>query len=110
MSKIFYDHLIVLEEIKIHIDKVTKSPEEKEELWQLVDEIIHHRILTSILGKLPEEHHQDFLNKFYKSPHDESLISYLNEKINEDVEIFIKNEADLLSNELLQLMGGKKKK
>jgi hypothetical protein len=110
MSKIFYDHLIVLEEVRFHIDKVAKTSEEKEELWKLVDEIIHHRVLTAILEKLPEKHHNDFLKKFYAAPHDESLIAYLNEKINEDFESFIKGEVKTLSNELLQLVGGKAKK
>jgi len=110
MSKIFYDHLIILEDIKIQVDKVSTSREEKEELWQLVDKMVHHRILTTILEKLPEVHHNEFLEKFYGAPHDENLITYLNEKLNGDVEILIKTEVEVLSGELLQLMDKKKKK
>ena len=110
MSKIFYDHLIVLEEVKIRIDGVAKTPEEKEELWKLVDEIIHHRVMSVIFEKLPEKHHKHFLKRFYASPHDEELISYLNEKIEDDIENFISQEINLLSDELLQLVGEENKK
>ena len=68
MSKIFYDHLIILEEIKVYISRVSSSQEEKEELWNLVDEIVHHRIFSMVLDKLPKEHHDNFMNKFYKAP------------------------------------------
>jgi hypothetical protein len=110
MSKIFYDHLIILEEVEVYIDRVAKTSEEKEELWRLIDEIIHHRVLTSILEKLPEEHHNHFLKKFFTKPFDDNLIPYLNEKINEDVEAFITSEIDSLSDELLQLVESKGKK
>ena len=109
MSKIFYDHLIVLEEVNIQIDEVAKTSEEKEELWKLVDEIIHHRVMSAILEKLPEKHHKIFLKTFYASPYDEQLISYLNEKIDDDIEKFIGREIKSLSDELLQLVGGKTK-
>ena len=110
MSKIFYDHLIVLEEVNIQIDEVAKTSEEKEELWKLVDEIIHHRVMSAILEKLPEKHHKNFLKTFYASPYDEKLISYLNEKIDDDIEKFIGREIKSLSDELLQLVGGKTEK
>src|SRR4030042_929061 len=63
MSKIFYDHLIVLEEVNIQIDEVAKTSEEKEELWKLVDEIIHHRVMSAILERFPEKHKKILLRK-----------------------------------------------
>jgi hypothetical protein len=110
MSRIFYDHLIILEEVEFHINKVAKTPVEKEELWGLVDEIVHHRVLAAILAKLPEENHSDFLNRFHSAPFDDNLMSYLNEKINEDVEVFISSEVESLSGELLRLLEDTKKK
>jgi len=41
MSKLFFDHLIILEDLETEIKEVAESPEEKEELWQLIDEILH---------------------------------------------------------------------
>jgi hypothetical protein len=76
MSRIFYDHLISFEEISIKIDSITSSKEEKEELWQLIDEMVHHRIVDLVLSKLPESHHHEFLEKLYNAPHSEELITY----------------------------------
>lgn len=102
MSKIFYDHLIILEEVELVIKKTVSSKEEKEELWRLVDEIIHHRVFDRILGLLPKIHHEEFLGKFHAKPHDLELISYLKEKSGKDVEVIIKTEIMALSSEILK--------
>lgn len=106
MSSIFYDHLIVFEEIDIVIKKTTQTKEEQEELWNLVDEIIHHRVVARILDHLPQEHHEEFLDKFHKRPHDEGLITYLNEKTQNDIESEIKSEIDTLKKEILKEING----
>lgn len=102
MSKIFYDRLISLEEVEIHISKVAKSSEEKEELWDLVDSIVHHKVIGAILGKLPQTSHQEFLDKFHKAPYDETLFDYLKEKIGPDVEELIRAEIGDLAYEILK--------
>jgi hypothetical protein len=107
MSKIFYDRLIVLEEIEAEVKKIAKTREEKEELWQEVDELVHHRVLGCILDKLPEKNHQEFLEKFHKAPYDEGLIPFLAERIGQDIEDFLKLEMGKLKTELLQLIKGK---
>ncbi|MGB6882108.1 MAG: hypothetical protein WBD86_02315, partial [Microgenomates group bacterium] len=65
MSKIFYDHLIVFEEVDRYIKDTVETHEERDELWQIVDEIVHHRVLGCVLDKLPKEHHEEFLGKFH---------------------------------------------
>lgn len=102
MSKIFYDHLIVLEEVDRQIKDNVETSEEKEELWQVVDEIIHHRVLGCVLDHLPGEYHEEFLGKFHEAPHDESLLDYLNEKIKENIEELIKQEIGGLASEILK--------
>ncbi len=102
MSKLFFDHLIVLEEVNVFINKTAQNQEEKEELWGLVDEIIHHKVFDVILGKLPRKHHEEFLEKFHASPHDESLIDYLKEKIGQNIEELIKQEIGSLGEEILK--------
>ncbi len=102
MSKIYYDHLIVLDEVEAEIKKAAKSPEEKEELWKVVDEMVHHRVMGVVLDKLPRELHEEFLDKFHKGPHDENLLTYLQEKIGENVEELIRREIGNLAYELLQ--------
>lgn len=102
MSKLFYDHLIILEELEHHIKSATQSVEEKEELWNIVDEIIHHRVLGCILEKLPDEHHPEFLDKFHETPYDEALLEYLSERINEDLGDVIGQEIEMLEKEILE--------
>ncbi len=101
MSKLFFDHLVSLEEVEKEIKKVSASKEEKEELWQLVDEIMHHKVMGCILDKLPRDNHEEFLEMFHKHPHDEGLIDYLKEKIGENVEELIKEEIGTLAFEIL---------
>jgi hypothetical protein len=107
MSKIFYDRLIVFEEVEAEIKKVAKTPEEKEELWKEVDEIIHHKLMGCVLEKLPRNYHHEFLEKFEKAPQDEGLFKFLTEKVGEDIENFLKIETEKLKTELLQLIKGK---
>ncbi len=107
MSKLFFDQLIVLDDIEGEIKKVAKTPEEREELWVLVDEMIHHRVLGCILDKLPRKSHEEFLTKFHAAPYDEGLMGYLEEKIGENVEELIKGEIGGLAFELLEELRGK---
>lgn len=100
MSKIFYDQIVDLEAVEKKIKKIARTAEEREELYQLVDEILHHKVLGCILDKLPKENHEEFLTKFSEKPHDEGLWHYLAEKIREDVEAFIKYEVHKLVVEL----------
>jgi len=101
MSKIFYDHLIILEEVEAEIKDMAETSEEREELWQLVDEIIHHRVLGCIFGCLPEEHHHHFLTLFHKTPYDCELIHFVNELTEMDIEDVISGELNELQKELL---------
>ena len=81
MSKIFYDQIIVLEEVEKEINSTTQTHEERQDLWQIVDEIVHHKVMDCILDKLPGEHHEEFLDKFQSAPHNHSHFDYLKEKI-----------------------------
>lgn len=102
MSKLFFDQLVVLDDLDGEIKKVAKSKEEKEELWQLVDEMVHHRVLGCVLDALPRRHHDEFLERFHKAPHDESLMDYLREKVGENIDELIRQEIGGLAFELLE--------
>jgi len=102
MSKIFWDRLLILEDLDREIKKIAKTQEEREEIWQLIDEIIHHKAMGCILDYLPRHHHEEFLEMFHKSPHDEDLIfGYLKEKINQNIEEILKEQLGSLAFELL---------
>jgi hypothetical protein len=107
MTKLFFDGMTLLEDVEKEIKKVAKTPEEREELWHLVDEMVHHKVLGSILDRLPETSHKEFMTKFHERPFDNSLVDYLKEKIGENVEEIIKTEVGSLSMELLDEIRGK---
>ena len=91
MSGLFYDHLIILPAVEAEIKSVAETEEEKHELWQIVDGIIHHRILELILDVLAEEHHYEFLERFHQTPHDEMHFAYLEERVGGNIkELIIK--------------------
>ncbi len=104
MSRIFYDHLLDLSEVEKELKKHVKDPDERAELYHLIDEIVHHRVVGCILEKLPEHHHKEFLTKLTDHPHDTSILTYLAQRMSQDVEHFIRAEAYSLGSELLQLI------
>lgn len=104
MSKIFYDDIVDLKEIEKHVKRAVKNPDEREEIYLLIDDILHHRLLGSILEKLPKEHHKEFMHKFAECPHDEGHIKYLSDRVTEDVKEFIKSEVRRLSVEILGII------
>lgn len=103
MSHLFYDHLIIIDDLE-GITKDAETSEEREELNRLVDEMIHHRVLGCILDQLPREHHEEFLEKFHAAPYDSSLVDYLQEKTPKEVDIEkkIREEVAKLKKELLK--------
>lgn len=101
MSKLFFDHLVSLEEIEVVVKNSVSSREEAEELEKLVDELVHHRVLGCVLDKLPRQHHEEFLDLFHQSPHDEKIFDYLERRIGKSIEEEISKEVKLLEKELL---------
>lgn len=109
MSKLFFDNLIVFEEVEGKIDSIAKTEEERGELWEIVDNLIHHRALGLILDKLPKPYHTEFLEKFHLAPHDDALMDYLKEKIGENIEELLRQELGNLAYELLEEFASAKK-
>ena len=102
MSRLFYDHLIKNEELDALVKASSETSEEREELWKLVDEIIHHKVLGCVLDHLPKEHHQEFMEKLHRAPHDNTLMDYLNDKVQKNMEEIIKQEIGELLYELIK--------
>lgn len=103
MSTLFFDKLIVLDKLDLHIKKKYESNEERQELWQMVEEIIHHKVMGCCLDHLPKEHHNEFLDLFHKSPYDENLLKFLSDKTKKDMKKIIKDEIKMLTKDLLLL-------
>lgn len=101
MSKLFFDHLIVLTEMEAHIKKSAATEEEKHELWEIVDEMVHHKVFDVILTHLHNRHHSEFLEKFHMSPHDDSLLDFISLKSKKDMAKIIKEELKNLEKEIV---------
>ncbi len=102
MSKIYYDHLIVLGEVEIELKQLGLEPVERIEIENLIEETIHHRVAERILRYLPQEYHEEYLDKLHAKPYDQSLIRYLDRKIEDSVERHISDEIDKLKKEILE--------
>ena len=110
MTKIFYDHLTVIEEVTSAFDKYSVPAEEREELEKLIDQTVHHEVLNTILTNLPKEKHEEFLTKFHAAPHDKELLEYLKKEIKIDIEKEISLQAKRIKKELLEEIKRAKKK
>jgi hypothetical protein len=78
MTKLFYDNLIVF------------------------DEIVNHKVIEKILDSLPRESHEEFLELFHECPHDETAIfGYLKGKAGKDMKGELKEELVNISSDIL---------
>lgn len=108
MTMLYYDRLIVLDGLDRKLKKLVSSNDELQEIWQNIEELMHHRVMGCVLDKLPKEKHKKFLKKFEKSPHDEKLLKYLKKEVGEDMEKVIKADVKSLKKEILAELKKKK--
>jgi len=105
MSIIFYDHLTPRDKI-IVIIKESKAPEnQKGKALQLVDDILHQGLVDFILKQLPEKHQRPFLKRLHSMPYDPEILTMLKERIADDIEDRIREEAERLINKVRQELG-----
>ncbi len=102
MSKLFYDHLIVIEEVVAVLDAHKFTPAEKQKLLILIDQTIQHEILDVIFSYLPGEKHEEFLTKFHAAPHDPGLMQYLKDHAVVNLELAILDRANKTKAKLLR--------
>jgi hypothetical protein len=101
MSKLFYDHLIVIEEVVfvLHEHKVAK--EEQREILRQIDEILHYEIVDVILTHLPQEHHASFLTLLSHAPHDKKTMHFIKEHALVDIEREIIKKANSVKSRVI---------
>jgi len=100
MKKVFWDHLIEIEEISIAIDKQAIGKKEKEKLLRVVYQTFDMHILTTVLSHLPKEKHPKFLDYFSKKPDHPQILSLLTKEV-QDIEEKIKIAAQKIKKEIL---------
>ena len=101
--KIFYDHIVQIDHLMTEIQHLELETSEKEELANLVDEAVHHEMVSVILTHLPEEYHEEFLERFHAKPHDPSLLGYLKAKV-EGIEEKLEREAKEIREKIKEMM------
>ena len=79
--KIFYDHIVQIDYLMSEVHHLELEVSKKEEIAHLVDELVHHEMVGAILANLPEEYHDEFLERFHAKPHDPSLLEYLKTRV-----------------------------
>jgi len=94
MSRVFYDKLIKLEKVEEYINRVAETNEQKQEMWGIVDSMIHYKMMDLILQKLQQDLHEDFIQEFTKKPHDKEHFTYLAKHVGEDIRTFLKLEME----------------
>jgi hypothetical protein len=109
MSKIFYDHLVLREEITLELDNYHLSTEEKEDLINIIDETLHHHILNLILSHLPKTKHQEFISRLHTRPDDSGLLDFLKTHAGSGIEEDIKSHAAKIKKDILNEIKKSKK-
>ena len=102
MSKVFYDHLVVIDDIVVELDRHEIPPADREQFLKNLDEVLHHHILDTVLLFLPREHHDHFLDRFAREPHHPNILDFLKEKTKVDIEHEIKQTVDYVKKKILK--------
>lgn len=93
MAKLFYDHLIIIEDVVAVLDFYQVTKGEQEQLLEVIDQALNHQILDVILRHLPKEYHEEFLQKLAHHPYDPGILIFLKETTPVDIETKIRQTA-----------------
>ncbi len=93
MSILFYDHLVNKEEIILLIESTEDPENHKNKAKQLVDDIIHHEIISFILEKLDSHKHKTFLTLVEERPYDPEIIVFVQTHTHPEIESELKQHA-----------------
>lgn len=102
MSKLFYDHLIAIDDVVFELDRYEIPQSDREQFMEMLDEVLHHHIVDTILLYLPHEHHSYFLERFAREPHHSSILDFVKEKTKVDIENEIKRTVEYVKKKVLK--------
>jgi len=100
-TKMFYSHLVDLSDLVVKLECLKLDEQEREEIVDLIEDILHHRILDSLLDVIPPEHHEGFLERMIEDPTDPQLIAHLKEISTYDPEIKIMTVTEIVKQEIV---------
>lgn len=105
MSKLFYDHLIIIEEIVAVLDQHKLNAKDRAKILDVMDATLQNEILDVIFTYLPREKHEEFLEKFHAAPHDRRLMQYLKDNTPVNMELAILDRANKTKRKFLREVG-----
>lgn len=101
MATVFYDHLIDWESLEKALAMLELDREIQHQYLDEIEHTVHTEVLTVITEHLPEEHHEDFLERFHAAPHDPSHLHYIVSHGHPDVELAIQAKANQVIAEII---------
>jgi hypothetical protein len=101
MSKVFYDYLVIKEEVDCELNNYRLDKEEKDELIDIIDQLLHHHVLNVILNHLPKDKHPEFVSRLQTSPGDDQLMEFLKQHIGPYIEEEIKKQSRKVKQEII---------
>jgi len=107
MSILFYDHLVDISSIEIHLTSLQLKPKKEKKFRQMIDDILHTGILEFILQKLDSHYHRTFLSRLEYAPYDPELLEYLKKHIDDQIEAEITKESQHIQKLILKDLKGK---
>lgn len=99
--KHFYSHLVKIDNLIYELDSLNFDEDQKKHLGELVDSIIHHRIMDLVLAKLSDEDKIALSQKIGSSSTHQEIWEFVNAKI-DGVEIEIRQKIEQTSQEFIE--------
>ncbi|PJE62847.1 hypothetical protein COU88_02780 [Candidatus Roizmanbacteria bacterium CG10_big_fil_rev_8_21_14_0_10_39_6] len=96
MKKQFYTYLIEIDTLYTHLDSLTLTATEKQELILIIDSTIHHVVLDIALTHLPQHAKKDFITHVKNNNHTKAMLLLRSHVA--DIENTIKKEVEILKN------------
>lgn len=100
-TRLFYSHLVDISDLLEILEKFNLTDIERDEIYTILDDILHHRIMEQLLSSLPSDHHATFLDRFASDPGDRELIEFLKLHAPEDPEIQIITTSKIVRQEII---------
>jgi len=108
MATLFYDHLIDWQKLTNTLDILGIHGEDRHEVVEHAEHIIHTEVLIVLISHLPTEKHDEFMQLFYTAPYDANQLKFLKThgKEDRDVESAVRQRSAEVIAEILKELAG----
>lgn len=101
MAKLFYDHLIMLDEVLLEVAALDVDQTARQTIIKAIDEITNYRVIIYILDILPSDYHEEFLLRLRSAPADVAHIKFIESKLERDISADLIALGEKIKKELL---------